>query len=59
MYYVMLRVVLCSFFKILSFLNQIFLPRFSGKNLQNFNVFQIGILGYKYWVTKNYLKYRK
>ena len=59
MLYVMLKFVLYGFFSFLSFLNQIFLPRFSGKKLQNFNVFQIGILGYKYWVTKNYLKYRK
>tara|TARA_B100001142_G_C14349095_1_gene661417 strand:+ start:18506 stop:18673 length:168 start_codon:yes stop_codon:yes gene_type:complete len=55
----MLKLLFYIFFSGLSSLNQIFLPRFSGKNLQNFNAFQIGILGYKYWVTKNYLKYRK
>jgi len=31
----------------------------AGRDIQNFNKFQFAILGFKYWVTKNYLKYRK
>ena len=31
----------------------------SGKKMQDFNKIQFLILGFKYWVTKNYLIYRK
>mgnify|MGYP001187022932 FL=1 len=55
----MLKSVLRIFFLILSVFNHIFLPKLSGKNMQDFNKFQFGVLGFKYWVTKNYLNYRK
>ena len=47
------------FFSFLSKINKFFLPTLSGKNMSSFNKFQFVILGYKYWVTKNYLNYRK
>ena len=55
----MLNFVFYVFFLVLSVFNKIFLPTLSGKNMQNFNKFQFIILGFKYWVTKNYLNYRK
>ena len=55
----MLKYVLRVFFLILSVFNQLFLPKLSGKKMQDFNKFQFGVLGFKYWVTKNYLNYRK
>jgi hypothetical protein len=53
------RVVLCVFFYFLSICNKFFLPSLSGKKMQDFNKIQFAILGFKYWVTKNYLIYRK
>ena len=47
------------FFCILSFLNKIFLPKLYKHKMENFNKFQFMILGFKYWVTKNYLKHKK
>ena len=55
----MLNFVFYMFFLFLSVFNKIFLPKLSGKNMQDFNKFQFIILGFKYWVTKNYLHYRK
>ena len=55
----MLKPVLHVLFLILSVFNKIFLPKLSGKNMRDFNKFQFIILGFKYWVTKNYLNYRK
>ncbi len=55
----MLRLFLKVFFFILSKLNKFLLPSMIGKDIQQFNKVQFGILGFKYWVTKNYLKYRK
>ena len=51
--------ILKTFFWFLSNLNKFLLPRLSGKDMSKFNKFQFLILGFKYWVTKNYLKYRK
>ena len=46
-------------FLVLSYFNKFFLPSLSGKEMQKFNKFQFLILAFKYWVTKNYLNYRK
>ena len=55
----MQRRFLKIFFFLLSKFNKFFLPNMVGKDIQNFNKLQFVILGFKYWVTKNYLKHRK
>ena len=47
------------FFSFLSFLNKIFLPKLYKHKMQNFKNYHFLLLGYKYWVTKNLLKFRK
>ena len=47
------------FFFFLSLINKFFLPKLYKYKMQNFNKFQFVLLGYKYWVTKNYLKHKK
>lgn len=47
------------FFLFLSKLNKVFLPKLSTKHITKLNNFEKLILGYKYWVTKKYLKYKK
>ena len=47
------------FFFLLSKLNKFFLPKLSIKHITQLSKFEKLILGYKYWVTKNFLKYKK
>ena len=47
------------FFLILSKLNKVFLPKLSRKHITKLSGLEKLILGYKYWVTKEYLKYKK
>ena len=47
------------FFSVLSKLNKIFLPKLSQKHITKLSTIEKIILGYKYWVTKKYLKYKK
>tara|TARA_B100000683_G_C12135616_1_gene409540 strand:- start:175 stop:372 length:198 start_codon:yes stop_codon:yes gene_type:complete len=47
------------FFSVLSKLNKIFLPKLSKKHITKLSTIEKIILGYKYWVTKKYLKYKK
>ena len=46
-------------FYFLSFINKLLLPKLYKYKMQNFKKHQFLILGYKYWVTKNFLKYKK
>ena len=55
----MLKIFFRIFFLTLSLFNKHCLPALSGKKMQDFNKFQFLVLGFKYWVTKNYLKYNK
>lgn len=44
-------------FKFLAFLNKLFLPSYTkkGLSLKNANKFQLLIIGYRYYITKNSL----
>lgn len=43
------------FFKSLSYLNKKVLPSYIKKDLSRLSALQKGIVGYRLWVTKNYL----
>ena len=47
------------FFLLLSIFNKIFLPKLYKYKMQDFSKYQFILLGFKYWVTKNYLKHKK
>ena len=47
------------FFSFLSFLNKIFLPKLHTRKMIDFQKYHFFLLGYKYWVTKNLLYYRR
>ena len=47
------------FFLILSKFNKFFLPKLSKKHITALSSLEKLILGYKYWVTKKYLKHKK
>lgn len=42
------------FFKLLSYLNKKILPSYRHRNLEELSKLEMLIIGYKYWVTKNY-----
>jgi len=46
-------------FSFLSIINKYFLPKLHNHKMVDFKKYQFILLGYKYWVTKNYLKYKK
>ena len=47
------------FFSFLNKINNILLPKLSKKHITKLSTIEKIILGYKYWVTKKYLKYKK
>lgn len=55
----MFKILLRILFLLLSLFSKLLLPTLTGKDMQKFTKFQFAILGFKYWVTKNYLKYKK
>lgn len=55
----MLKTLLYIVFLFLSRFNKYCLPSLSGKTMSRFTKMQFALLGFKYWVTKNYFIYRK
>ncbi len=47
------------FFSFLTLVNKLLLPKLYKYKMQNFKKHHFLLLGYKYWVTTNYLKRKK
>ena len=43
-------------FKVLAKVNKLLLPRYSRRDLNKLNKFDLAIIGYRYFITKNALK---
>lgn len=42
-------------FRLLAKLNKVFLPKYYKRNLNTLKKWEMAIIGYKYWVTRNSL----
>jgi hypothetical protein len=44
-----------SIFKLLAKINKVILPKYYMRDLKNLKKWEMAIVGYKYWVTRNAL----
>ena len=55
----MIKNLLYIVFLLLSVFSKYLLPSLSEKKMSHFTKLQFALLAFKYWVTKNYLIYKK